>query len=240
MEIETHKKQPVRADSEAERKRQIRVRNVSFFQKLLLFPLSILLRIWLKTLRFRVPEEIFSELKKIEKTPIIVAFWHNRLFIAPALRSRFRSKTKMNGLVSPSSDGAILTQFFKFLGIGAVRGSTSRRGGTAIVEIFHKISHGEAIALTPDGPRGPRYKFNPGTALLAQKTGVPVVLVAAIFSAAIRLKTWDSFILPLPFSKVELMAKFNIGNDEMYKNGEITVSELAEILGNELLKITKD
>lgn len=219
----------------AEMERQRRVREIPFRQLLWLFPLAMLLRLWLWTLRISMDADVARRIAET-KTPLIVVFWHNRLFISADLRRRFRPFGKMNGLVSPSKDGAWLAAFFKFLGIGTVRGSTSRRGGQAMLEIYRKISRGEDVAITPDGPRGPRYKFNPGAALIAQKTRATVVLIGSEYRHAIRLKSWDGFIIPLPFSKVELTPQFYAYEDSWET---VPANELAVRFEAELMKLTK-
>ncbi len=185
----------------------------------------------------KISEEDRETIKRFEKLSLIVAFWHNRLLIAAELRRRFRAHTKMSGLVSPSRDGAILTRFFRFLGINAVRGSTSRRGGLAMMEIVHRLSHGEDVAITPDGPRGPRYKFNPGAALIAQKTHCPVALVGSKYSCAIRVNSWDGFFIPLPFSKVELRVKF-LPYEKSWDH--VSPQALSEYFGRELSELCED
>lgn len=229
-------KQPIRPMTEGELERQRRVRQIPFWQTLLIYPLSVLLRTWLWTLRMKISPEA-KELIRGYKQSLIVVFWHNRLFIAADLRRRYRPFGKMNGLVSPSKDGAWLAAFFRFLGIGAVRGSTSRRGGQAMLEIYHKLSNGEDVAITPDGPRGPCYRFNPGAALIAQKTHCPVVLIESRYHNAIRFKSWDKFILPLPFSRVDLVPKF-YPYEAMWD--QVPVQELAKYFEKELLAITDD
>lgn len=229
-------KQPTRPMTSCELERQRRVREVSLMQMVLLYPLSVLLRLWLRTLRIRTDAGTREFLLR-QTQSLIVVFWHNRLFIAADLRRRFRPFGKMNGLVSPSKDGAWLAAFFKVIGIGTVRGSTSRRGGQAMLEIYRKLSRGEDIAITPDGPRGPCYKFNPGAALVAQKTHCPVALVASKYHCAIRLKSWDGFILPLPFSRVDLQAKI-YPYEKMWDH--ISAQALAEYFGRELRAITED
>lgn len=88
--------------------------------------------------------------------------------------------------------------------MGAVRGSSSRRGALALRELRRLVAEGRDIAITPDGPRGPRYVLGPGVVHLAQTTGAPIMPVHARFSRAFRLKSWDGFNVPLPFSKVEV------------------------------------
>jgi len=107
-------------------------------------------------------------------------------------------------LTSPSKDGEILAQFVGAFGMGSVRGSSSRRGSQALRELVRLVQSGGDIAITPDGPRGPRYSLGPGVVLLAQTTGVPIVPAHASFTRCVRMKTWDGFIIPLPFSSISV------------------------------------
>ena len=107
-------------------------------------------------------------------------------------------------LTSPSSDGEILSRLVGALGMGSVRGSSSRRGSRALLELVRIIRNGGDMAITPDGPRGPRYSLGPGVILLAQTTGASILPAHASFSRCLRMKTWDGFILPLPFSTISV------------------------------------
>ena len=215
---------------------QRRVREVPFWKSLLLLPLALLLRLWLMTLRIRISPEGNRRLFA-DKNPLIIIFWHNRLLISSELHRRFRPWSKVNGLVSPSSDGAWLAAFFRMLNIGCVRGSTGRRGGQAMIEIHKRLAAGEDVAITPDGPRGPIYRFSAGAALLAQRTHCTVVMIPSKFYCAIRLKSWDKFSLPLPFSRVDINPKF-ITYDKMWEH--IPAKTLAEEFRETLLALTED
>lgn len=138
--------------------------------------------------------------------PAIYCFWHNRILgIAAAFLSGYPADRKgVVVLTSPSRDGEILAGIMGGLGMGAVRGSSSRRGARALRELIDVIKAGRDVAVTPDGPRGPRYSLGPGVVLLAQATRAPIVPVSASFSRAKRMKTWDGFIIPLPFSKISV------------------------------------
>ena len=107
-------------------------------------------------------------------------------------------------LTSPSKDGDILAGVMANLGMGSVRGSSSRRGSTAIRELSALLEAGIDLAITPDGPRGPKYSLGPGAVFLAQKTGVQILPLHARYHRVIRLKTWDNFAIPLPFSLVDI------------------------------------
>lgn len=144
-------------------------------------------------------------LKILAGGPAILCFWHNRILgIAKAFLSFYPEERKgVVVLTSPSRDGEILAATMAGLGMGAVRGSSSRRGARALRELIEVIEAGKDVAITPDGPRGPRYSLGPGVIMLAQTTGAPILPVSASFSGAKRMKTWDGFIIPLPFSRID-------------------------------------
>src|SRR6267143_1114133 len=92
-----------------------------------------------------------------------------------------------------------------FFGFDVVRGSSSRIGAAAGLELSNVLSSGHDVLITPDGPRGPAYALGPGIIFLAQKTGAPVVPVNMEYSSCWRVKSWDRFIIPRPFSKVRVI-----------------------------------
>ncbi len=139
-------------------------------------------------------------------SPVIYAFWHNRILAVTAafLRVYPRGRPGVLVLTSASKDGMWLGELAGRLGMGSVRGSSSRRGATAMRELMEKVARGHDIAITPDGPRGPRYKLGAGLVYLAQKAAIPVIPIHARFGRCLRLKTWDGFTIPMPFSRVEV------------------------------------
>ncbi len=138
--------------------------------------------------------------------PVIIAFWHNRIcaITLTFLRKYHPSRRGVVVLTSPSRDGEILTQVMAAFRMGSVRGSTSRRGREALLELTEKLRQGFDVAITPDGPRGPKYCLHPGLILLARSAGARILPVHARFSHALTLKSWDGFRIPLPFSRVEV------------------------------------
>jgi len=103
-------------------------------------------------------------------------------------------------LVSASRDGAMLAAILAAFGVDVVRGSTSRRGPQALLELTSRAELGFDVAVTPDGPRGPRYIVQMGVIALAQLTGSPIIPVTSETYPKICLKSWDRFQVPLPFS----------------------------------------
>ncbi len=137
--------------------------------------------------------------------PVIYILWHNRFFTVPAGWNQICSQhRKAVTLTSASHDGDMVARAMAVFGLGAVRGSSSRRGVAALIGLKHALKDGFDVCLTPDGPRGPRYVLQPGVIKLAESSGAPVVPVHVTFSSAFRLKTWDRFVIPMPFSRVEI------------------------------------
>ena len=167
-----------------------------------------LARLIFSTIRLRMNDRS-GFLTSPPEGPRIMVFWHNRI---PAISIGFlrhyprRHPTRkgVSVLTSPSKDGDILAGVMANLGMGSVRGSSSRRGSTAIRELTALLESGVDLAITPDGPRGPKYSLGPGAVFLSQKTGIPIMLLHARYHNAIRLKTWDNFAIPLPFSRVDI------------------------------------
>lgn len=138
--------------------------------------------------------------------PCIYLLWHNRFLIVPfAWQKITRGRRSAVVLTSASKDGDMVARAMAAFGLGAVRGSSSRRAVAALVGLKRALQDGHDICLTPDGPKGPRYQLQPGVLALAQATGAPVVPVHIRFHSAWRLGTWDRFVIPRPFSRVEVV-----------------------------------
>lgn len=136
---------------------------------------------------------------------MIFAFWHNQIFLMPCVlcnRWNIHGRTKFAVLVSASNDGGKLVRVLEKFDIACVRGSSSRRGREALRELTRLVKDGYDIGITPDGPRGPKYQVADGVTSLAQLTGCPIVPVAYRLSWKITLKSWDAFMIPLPFGRV--------------------------------------
>ncbi len=136
--------------------------------------------------------------------PLLWAFWHNRIMIVPTFWRKFLPERGGAVLTSASKDGAILAETLRCFGAASVRGSSSRRGAAASREMIEWVAAGYDLAITPDGPRGPRYRLAPGIVKLAGKTGARIMPVRVDFENAWRLKSWDQFRIPKPFSKVHI------------------------------------
>ena len=161
-------------------------------------------QLWARTLRFEIDDRSGLVGKPVRR-PLIATIWHNRLFLFPYAIHRFLPGAGGEALVSASRDGAIIADFMKRFGFGAVRGSSSRRGATALLALADVLAEGRDTAMIPDGPRGPAYHLHGGIIFLAQKTGADIWPMNFEFSRYWRLKSWDRMIIPKPFSRVRVI-----------------------------------
>lgn len=138
--------------------------------------------------------------------PSVLAFWHECLPFMPSLAMMARHQpgyrpVQVHTLVSLHRDGRFIGNVMQRFGVGAVLGSSSRGGAEALRRLLRLLTEGCIIAITPDGPRGPRHQAQPGVAQLAALAGVPIVPCAVRTTFRLRLKSWDRMLIPLPFGR---------------------------------------
>lgn len=135
----------------------------------------------------------------------IYCLWHNRLILCmKAYQEQSKRRDLGNGLaalISASKDGAFLAAILDRFHVQPVRGSSSRRGPQALLELTSWAERGYSLAITPDGPRGPRYTVQEGVMSLAQLTGLPIIPFSFYARRKFKMKSWDGFQIPLPFSR---------------------------------------
>jgi hypothetical protein len=163
-----------------------------------------ILQLWSLTLRYKI-EDRAGVVGKVTAQNYIASLWHNRLLIFPFVLRRFFPDRHGAALISASRDGELLADAIKRFDYDVVRGSSSRLGASAILQLSQTLASGRDVVITPDGPRGPAYELGPGIVFLAQKSGAAVVPVNIEYSSCWRLKSWDRFILPRPFAKVHVI-----------------------------------
>jgi hypothetical protein len=174
--------------------------------------------------------------------PVIFCFWHNRLALAMAAYDDFvREKWPSAGMcaiISASRDGGFLAGLVEPFGVVPIRGSTSRRGPQALLEATTWMEKNYSVAITPDGPRGPAYKIQPGIIHLAQLTGRPIIPMSTHTRAKITLRSWDRFQIPLPFARCELRfgPPFRVPRDASHP----ARARLCEGLERAMMELTED
>lgn len=134
----------------------------------------------------------------LPSSPCFVVCWHSRLLMLPFL---YPPERKAVALVSPSTDGDILSSFLLRKGRGVIRGSSRKGALTAVTEILKHLDRGYDVAVTLDGPIGPKQKAKPGIVHMAMKYKIPVFPLSYTAMDFLTLPTWDRMILPLPFSR---------------------------------------
>jgi lysophospholipid acyltransferase (LPLAT)-like uncharacterized protein len=130
----------------------------------------------------------------------IYVFWHDRIF----LTTYWWRKRRIVVMTSRSFDGEYIARFIQRFGYGAVRGSSTRGGVGAVVEMARLMRGGCTTAFTIDGPKGPRYVAKMGAVLLAKKSGQPILPVTMALEKFWTVKSWDRFQIPKPFTKARV------------------------------------
>lgn len=193
-----------------------------------------LIRLIGPTLRFEV-RDASGLTSNAKKNPIVFAFWHNRMFLMPYLYHRFMPGRRGVCLVSASQDGEMIARVLQRFGLGVVRGSSSRRGREAYRGLVDSIQDGFDVGITPDGPRGPCYKVQVGVAGLASLSGAELVPLSWNVSWKVRLRSWDRFIIPLPFSRCtfDLGAPIRVESDEKVEESRLRLEETLKELAKD-------
>lgn len=131
-------------------------------------------------------------------TRVVYAFWHDQML--PLVH--FHRNEGAVVLVSEHADGEYIARVLESLGFQTARGSSTRGGMKGLRALVRAAREGRDLAVTPDGPRGPRHRFKEGVLVAAQMTGQPVVPIGVSARPAWRLDSWDRFLVPRPFSRV--------------------------------------
>jgi lysophospholipid acyltransferase (LPLAT)-like uncharacterized protein len=165
--------------------------------KLAAFFGAIVVRLWMSTIRYRV---ILADRRVDPADPAfagryIYALWHETLM---GMAGRTWG-AKMHILVSHHADGELIARICQHIGWGVVRGSTTRGGVAAMRELL-SLSRKALLAVTPDGPRGPRRQVQPGIVFLASHAALAVVPIGVAYRRAWRARSWDRFAIPWPWT----------------------------------------
>src|SRR5436305_10990535 len=163
-----------------------------------------IIKSWLRTCRLVGVLGVENLDAALAKAPSVVpCYWHqHQLFCARYLLEQRARGLTVGWLISPSVDGELGAMMVRQLGGGVIRGSSTHTGARSLRDYYQALVK-EALApvITPDGPRGPRFKFKPGAILLAQMSGRPMLPMAYAASRAWLVK-WDKFVIPVPFARI--------------------------------------
>lgn len=161
---------------------------------------AVMIRCLGRSWRIRVDGTEHEAAARRESGNVIYAAWHGRMLpITYTLRNR-----SIHVLASEHRDGETLGRTIERLGFGHVRGSSTRGGARAVMDLAEKLKHGFDVGITVDGPRGPRYVAKAGPVQIAKITGAAIVPITSSSRRHKRFSSWDAFELPLPFTEVRV------------------------------------
>jgi lysophospholipid acyltransferase (LPLAT)-like uncharacterized protein len=173
--------------------------------------------------------EVLNRLRSKNQN-FVIAFWHGKMVIGWYL---FRNQN-FTALISQSKDGQILTKVLEKWNYNVVRGSSHKGGKESLEILIEKAYMDYSIAITPDGPTGPKNVMKPGAVIIAKKTGIPLILLGAKLKRRIIFNSWDKFQLPKPFSKVYIKFSnpYYIDPDLDYESTNELITEMSKQLNS--------
>jgi len=161
---------------------------------------AVIIRALALTWRFRITNAAAWRELRSRRQPFIFAFWHGTML--PLVWTHRGEGVSV--VISEHRDGEIIARIVESFGFKTIRGSSSRGAARALIGIVRELERGSEVAVTPDGPRGPARRFASGALVAAQRVGVPIVGIGVVASRAWRLNSWDRFMIPKPFSRVQI------------------------------------
>ena len=197
---------------------------------ILLLPfISVLLRLWARTIRWQNRYDFEKNRGKI------YALWHRYSLAFPF----YAIDRGIVALVSRFRDGDIADGLLKRFGFETVRGSAEegregKGGRSALLKLMKLLKQGKNVAITVDGPKGPPFKAKHGVIFLAQKTGAVIIPVCVKFEKFFCLNTWDRFVIPYPFTKAQLLV-----GKEIKADPEDAIEDKRRELEEELLRLER-
>jgi lysophospholipid acyltransferase (LPLAT)-like uncharacterized protein len=190
------------------------------------------IRLLMATVRIEVVDGGDHQARLVQEgAPPILMSWHGHLL---PLIYHHRNQGAV-ALASEHRDGEYITRVLARLGFGAARGSSTRGGSRGLRDLVKAARAGRILAITPDGPRGPRHRVKGGALVAARLTGRPILPMVAVASRGWNLCSWDRFLVPKPFSRVRIIyaPPFTVPRDA--DDGEL--ERLAGVLEAEMARI---
>jgi lysophospholipid acyltransferase (LPLAT)-like uncharacterized protein len=176
------------------------VRDLPLGMKASLLAGGSIIKLLARTWRYKTVGDATVTRLRAEKTAILFTIWHGEML--PLLW--YHRDQGVAVLVSEHQDGEVVARVLDWMGYGLIRGSSSRGAGRALIGLVRALREGSDVAITPDGPRGPRHKFAPGAAIAAHRANAPIIPTVAHVDRYWRLGTWDGFLIPKPFARITI------------------------------------
>ena len=184
----------------------------------------ILMRIvWLMTFKK------FHFITSIGEEQHVCVCWHGELFMSPQAYRSIHKKHSASAMVSQHFDGEIVARTLNMFGIKPLRGSSRKGAQKVLLQAFRSVKKGEEVLVTPDGPKGPRHTVSDGAIGLAMKSKLPIFVMNFTAQRFWQFNSWDKFVIPKPFSKVEFyMQSISLDGMEFDEAKEYLRSKMLE------------
>jgi lysophospholipid acyltransferase (LPLAT)-like uncharacterized protein len=177
---------------------------------------SSVLSILCRSIRIEKVNVESLEKLKLQDRPYVLAFWHGTMLLPWYLHGN----PNVVALTSKSKDGNLLAKLLKKWNYKVVRGSSSSGGEIALGIMVDYAKNNFSIAITPDGPKGPRHRFKAGAVITAKKSGLPIILIGIGHQRKKKLENWDKFEVPHFFSRAKV-----VYSDPIYVNANLNYDE---------------
>jgi lysophospholipid acyltransferase (LPLAT)-like uncharacterized protein len=174
----------------------------SFSQKILMAIVPPLGYMIMRTLWYTCRKSFHIEGEFTQEQHIYVC-WHGELFMSPQAYRYLHKTQRASAMISHHFDAELIANVYAFLKIDSIRGSGRKGAKEVFLKAFRAMKEGTELLITPDGPRGPRHHMYDGAVGLAVKGKKPVCMINFTCSNYWQLKSWDKFVIPKPFSKID-------------------------------------
>jgi len=163
-------------------------------------------------------------------SPVIMAFWHGELLSVLLGYISYRKNIKIDSIISGHNDGEIIAKVISLFGGGTIRGSSTRGGMKAIKDSFRSLDLKRDLAITPDGPKGPRHSVADGIVLISKRKNVPIVVCNCRPTSYWQFDSWDKFIIPKPFCTLDFYVQ------SPFFLGDLSLEESKEFIKERLMQ----
>ena len=161
---------------------------------------------------------------------LLIAMWHGDLLMQPLNYRNFRKNGNVKVIVSEHKDGLIIKKVCEYLKVGAIAGSSSKGGIKALKNALKELRNGTDVAITPDGPRGPRFSIADGIVAISKKTNTKIVTLNCVPKSFWQLNSWDKFVIPKPFGTIDFYVS------EPFDVNDLEMEEAKELVRKKMLK----
>ncbi len=187
-----------------------------------------LMQLFVRFIYFTSKKE-FHHPKINNKESFVVAFWHGELLMQPFNYKKLKQSGRVSAMISEHKDGEAITKTVEYLGIGSIRGSSTRGGAKALIGALKELKNNNDIAITPDGPKGPRHSVADGIVAISKKSNARILIFNCKASKYWQFNSWDKFIVPKPFGKLEFFIQ------EPLDISNLDVQEAKELIREKML-----